>query len=220
MDDGTALVAGAVWLPLVVLAAIIGARSPLVRDWRTGSALLAGPVATVTFLWIGDAYVIPRYLSYLLAPLFILLASGAAATLQGMAERRSVLGPIVCLVLISLLAARFVTLAPDVVGLPREANRDAADVILRGPPEAPVLGYLRNPANVEFYLGRPVEDLEAGDVATRVCGQTRPVFYVEQLYAKEPVAVPCLSRPGVEHERFRQYARGDETNVWLVPPER
>ena len=218
--DGTALVAGAIWLPLVVLAAIIGARSPLVRDWRTGSVLLAGPIATVVVLWIGDAYVIPRYLSYLLAPLFILLASGAATTLQGIANGRRVVGPIVCLVVIGLLAARFVILTPDVVGLPREANRDAAEVILRGPPEAPVLGYLRNPANVEFYLGRPVEDLEAGDVATRVCGQTRPVFYVEQLYAKEPVAVSCLNRTGVEHHRFRQYARGDETNVWLVPPER
>jgi hypothetical protein len=180
-------------------------------------ALIAGPVATVVVLWIANSYVIPRYLSYLLAPLFILLATGAAATLQGLGKRRAVVGPVICLVAIGLLAARFVVLAPDVVGLPREANRDAADVIRRGPPGTPVLGYLRNPGNVVFYLGRPIRDLATDEVVARVCDARRPVFYVEQLFAKEPVSIPCLSRAGVRHDRFRQYARGGETNVWFVP---
>jgi hypothetical protein len=218
--DGTALVAGVIWLPLVVLAAIIGAASPFLREWRTALVLLAGPAATVVVLWIQEAYVIPRYLSYLLAPLFVVLATGAASVLAEARRRRAVVRPAICVTAIGLLAARFVVLAPDVVGLPREANRDAAAVIDRGPPGTPVLGYLRKPENVVFYLGRPVEDLMPGDVAERVCGARRPVFYVEQLYAKEPVSVPCLSRPGVRHNRFRQYARGGETNVWLVPPSR
>ena len=218
--DGTALLAGVVWLPLVALAAFIAARSPFVRDWRMGLVLVAGAVATVVALWIVDSYVIPRYLSYLLAPLFILLATGAAATLQGLGTRRAVVGPVICLVVIGLLAARFVVLAPDVVSLPREANRDAADVIRRGPAGTPVLGYLRNPGNVVFYLGRPIQALAADDVAAKVCGARRPVFYVEQLYAKDPVTIPCLSRTGVQHDRFRQYARGGETNVWLIPPAR
>jgi hypothetical protein len=34
------------------------------------------------------------------------------------------------------------------------------------------------------------------------------------------VEVSCLERAGVEHRRFRQYARGDEMNVWFVPPGR
>jgi hypothetical protein len=216
--DGTALIAGAVWLPLVALAVFVGARSPFVRDWRTASVLFAGPITTVVILWIGQAYVIPRYLSYLLVPLFIVLATGAAATLRRLGTQRAIVGPVVCLVVIGLLAARFVILAPDVVGLPREANRDAADVVANGPPGTPVLGYMRHPQNVVFYLGRPVEDLSAGEVAARVCGEDRPVFYVEQLYALDPVVVPCLDRAGVQHHRFRQYARGGETNVWLVPP--
>jgi hypothetical protein len=216
--DGTALIAGVVWLPLVALTVFVAVRSPLAQDRRTASVLLAGPVATIMVLWIGQAYVIPRYLSYFLAPLFILLATGGAATLRRLGTQRAIVGPVVCLVAIGLLAARFVILAPDVVGLPREANRDAAEVIASGPPGTPVLGYLRHPQNVAFYLGRPVQDLTAGDVAARVCDEKRPVFYVEQLYAEEPVVVPCLNRTGVQHSRFRQYTRGGETNVWFVPP--
>jgi hypothetical protein len=218
--DGTALVAGLIWLPLVAVVAFVAARSPFVREGRTAMVLIAGPAATVIVLWIVNSYVIPRYLSYLLAPLFVLLATGAAATLRGLRTRRATLGPLVCLVVIGLLAARFVVLAPDVVGLPREANRDAADVIKRGPPGTPVVGYLRNPQNVVFYLGRPIQDLAADGVVARVCRAKRPVFYVEQLFAKDPIAVPCLNRAGVQHDRFRQYARGGETNVWLVPPAR
>src|SRR5262245_40259916 len=167
--DGTALVAGAIWLPLVVVAVLVAARSPLVREWRTASVLLAGPVGTVVVLWIGDAYVIPRYLSYLLAPLFILLATGGAASLRQLGPRRAV-GPLVCLVAIGLLTARFVIVAPDVVGLPREANRDAAAVIEQGPPGTPVLAYMRNAAiNLGFYLDRPIVELDEQDVEARVC---------------------------------------------------
>ena len=217
--DGTALVAGAIWLPLIAVAVLVAARSPLIRDWRTASVLLAGPVGTVVALWIGEAYVIPRYLSYLLAPLFIILATGGAASLRELGKRRAVVGPVVCLVAIGLLTARFVMVAPDVVGLPREANRDAAAVIEEGPPGVPVLAYMRNAAmNLGFYLDRPVVELEEQKVEARVCRQRRPVFYVEQLDALEPVEVPCLSRSGARDTVLHQYARGKKISVWLVPP--
>jgi len=216
--DGTALVAGLVWLPLVAVVAIVGYASPFARELRSALVLLAGPVLTVVLLWLDGAYVIPRYLSSLLAPLFILVATGAASILGEAGRKRAWFRPTLCVVAIALLTARFVALAPDVVALPREANRDAAEVIERGPPGTPVLGYLRNPQNIAFYLERPIQNLRASEVATRVCSASRPVFYVEQLFAKEAVAIPCLSRADVQHERFRQYARGGETNVWLVPP--
>jgi hypothetical protein len=220
--DGTALVAGAIWLPLIVLVAIVGARSPFMREWRLGAALLAGPVTTVLALWIVDSYVIPRYLSFLLAPLFIVLATGAATTLRGMARRRAVVGPVICLVALGLLAARFVILAPDVVGLPREALRDAAATIDEGPPATPVLAYMRHAqTKLGFYLSRPIEQLDEENVIARVCGQSRPVYYVEQVEGGlARVALPCLSRPDANVTVLRQYTRGDKISVWLVPPER
>jgi hypothetical protein len=117
-----------------------------------------------------------------------------------------------------VLGFRFAVVAPDVVAYPREANRDAANVTRDSPASTPVLAYMRNPRNLTFYLGRPVEELRPGEVATRVCDQRVPVYYVFQDFALEREAVPCLDRPGVVQHRFRQYARGT-MYVWWVPPQ-
>jgi hypothetical protein len=215
--DGTVVVAGVVWLPLVLLAAIVAAASPLLRDRVSAWTLCAGVLATIVVLWIGQAYVIPRYLSYLLVPLFVLVATGAASILARAARREAILRAVLCVVVLGVLAVRFVVLAPDVVSLPREANREAADVVKARASPTPVLVYARNPQNVGFYLDRPLVDLRGRDVATIVCAQRAPVFYVVQPFTLAAVDVPCLDRPGVRHSHFRQYARGDETDVWLVP---
>ena len=216
--DGTALAAGVIWLPLVALVAIVVAASPLIRDLRVALVLCAGPVTTVTMLWIEHAYVIPRYLSFLLVPSFILVATGAAAVLERLPRRPALARTVICLVVIGILGTRFVVLAPDVVALPREAHRDVARVIDKGPPGTPVLAYVRNPTNLVFYLGRPVVDLDTRTVAARVCGASRPVYYVRQLLGSANVRVPCLSRRGVRHDVFRQYARGGRMDVWYIPP--
>ena len=216
--DGTALVASIVWLPLVLLAVVVIASSPLIRERVPALILCSGPIATVVVLWIAQAYVIPRYLSYLLVPLFVLSATGGASILRGITRRKAVLRTVACLVVVLVLALRFAQIAPDVVALPREANRDAADVIKARQVPTKVLAYMRNPQNLSFYLGRTVEDLKHTDLAAIICNQQGAVFYVTQPFALQDVAVPCLRRPGVEHHRFRQYARGDEMNVWLVPP--
>ena len=148
----------------------------------------------------------------------MLVATGAASILGRAARREAVLRAVVCLVVLGVLGVRFVVLAPDVVGLPREANRDAAEVVKSRETPTRVLVYARNPQNVGFYLDRPLLDLRGRDVAAVVCGQSATVFYVEQPFTLSAVDVPCLGRPGVEHSHFRQYARGDETDVWLVPP--
>ena len=216
--DGTALVAGVIWLPFMMLAALVMGSSQLIRTRTSALILCSGPVATIFALWIVDAYVIPRYLSYLLVPLFVLLATGASSILGRIRTRQTALRTVACLVVLGILAARFVATAPDVVRFPREAHRDAAEVIARtGAPTSLVLAYMRRPANLEFYLGRPVVDLEPDEVAERVCGSDQPVFYVMQPFALDDVTLPCLEREGARHYRFRQYARGGEMNVWFVP---
>ena len=216
--DGTVLVAGFVWVPLVLLALVFIGSSPLLRTRASALIMCSGAVTTTVVLWIGGAYVIPRYVSFLLVPLFMLVATGAAAILQRAARREAAVRTVVCVAVISLLTLRFAALAPDVVALPREANRDAADVIEADPAQLRVLAYVRNPRTLDFYLDRPVRDLRGSDVAAVVCGQDVTVFFVHQPFTLDPVDLPCLERSGVEHHRFAQYARGDETNVWLVPP--
>ena len=217
--DGTALVAGAVWLPAVLASLLVMAYSPLARRHATVLFLCSGPVLTIVVLWLADAYVIPRYLSYLLVPLFVLLATGVTALLER-GTRRSALVPVtMCVVVGAVLAFRFATLAPDVMRLPREANREAADIVLASESSpASVLAYMRNPQNLEHYLGRPVARLDRADVNARVCAREERVVYVTQPFGIPSVELDCLGRPGVERHRFEQYARGDEMNVWLVPP--
>jgi hypothetical protein len=125
------------------------------------------------------------------------------------------------LVVLVLLAARFVMLGPDIVRLPREAWRDAANAVeAHAPKNAVVRAYLHNPADLSFYLRRPVRALSPSEVSPGVCRARVPVAYVTQPFGIPRVTVPCLRRPGVRHYRFRQYTRGDEMNFWIVPPVR
>ncbi len=57
----------------------------------------------------------------------------------------------------------------------------------------------------------PLED--STTVAERVCSNERQVVYVWQPFALDEARVPCLTRPGVQHNRFRQYARGNEMTL-------
>jgi hypothetical protein len=217
--DGTAAVPGWVWLPFVVLTVVVMASSPLAREPRTAAILCSGVVTLIVFLGVTQAYVVPRYVSFLLVPLFALLASGASAIIVQIKTRTSVVRSVLCLVVVGVLAFRFVSVAPDVVGLPREAYRDVAEVIeTRSAPGTLVLTRVRRPRGLVFYLGRPVHPLDESDAAARVCERRGMVAYVMQPFLLDPLSIPCLSRPGVRHYRLAQYARGNEMDVWLVPP--
>jgi hypothetical protein len=71
-------------LGLLVVVAALGlliGSSPLVRSRDSALILGAGVVTTVVTLWITRTQVAPRFFSFLLVPLLVLLASGIAATL-------------------------------------------------------------------------------------------------------------------------------------------
>jgi hypothetical protein len=217
--DGTAAVPGWFWLPFIALAVVVMSASPLARDRQSLLLLAAAPVGTMIFLWVAQAFVVPRYVSFLLVPIFVLLGTGAAAILQRIPTRPPILRSVACLVVIVVLAVRFVSIAPDVVGLPREANRDVAEVIESRGSTTPVFAYMRHPFNLEYYLGRSVVGLkDPSTVAGQVCGADGGAFYVWQPFELKAVRVPCLERAGVERNVFRQYARGNEMEVWYVPP--
>ncbi len=217
--EGTTLAPSIGWLPFVLLAAAVMAASPLLRRWNPALVLLAGPVATVVALWIVGAYVAPRFLSFLLVPLFVLLATGASAVLAAIPRRRALGRAALCLVAIPALVVHFAQIAPDLVRLPREANRDAAELIeTHTPGSTPVLAQVKDPQGLEFYLSRPLRLLRTADVIPRVCGARFPLVYVRQPQAITLVDVPCLRRGGVQHHRFAQYTRGGKIDVWFVPP--
>jgi hypothetical protein len=217
--DGTVVVASIVWLPLVLLAAVMMASSPLLRDRRSAAILCSGVVATLLVLWLAQAYVIPRYLSFLLVPLFLLLASGMSAILRPAGTRPALLRTLACAALVGIVTFTFLSVVLDVVRFPREAYRDAARTVERETVSTtPVLAYLRNPDGLDFYLDRPVRSLDSTDVEERVCESDELVAFVVQPFGIPDVDASCLDRAGTRHFRARQYARGGEMNIWLVPP--
>ena len=217
--DGTVVVAGIVWLPLVLLTAVVMAASPLLRDRRLAAILCSGVVTTLVVLWLAQAYVIPRYLSFLLVPVFMLLASGMSAILRRVGTRPALLRTLACAALVGIVAFTFLSVVLDVVRFPREAYRDAARTVERETDSTtPVLAYVRNWDGLVFYFERPVRTLDSTDVDESVCESEELVAFVMQPFGIPDVEVSCLDRAGTRHFRARQYARGDEMNVWLIPP--
>jgi hypothetical protein len=214
--DGTVAVPGIVWLPLVVATGMIVASSPLVRERQPALILVSGVVATIVVLWIGRAHVLPRYMSFLLVPLFVLLASGGGSVLARVTTRPALVRTLVSVAAVGILAVRFVVIAPDVVRLPREAGRDAARIIEAQTPETtPVFAYMHLRESLSFYLDRPLHAVGAS-TSSRVCDQRPAVYVVEPFNFKLP-RIDCLEGSDVRHYRFRQYARGNEIDVWFLP---
>ena len=217
--DGTVIVASLVWIPLVLLIAVVMASSPLLRDRRSAVIVCSGVVATLVVLWLAEAYVIPRYLSFLLVPLFVLLASGMSAILHRATSRPALVRTLACAAIVGIVGFTFLSVIFDVVRYPREAYRDAARAVERETlPSTPILAYVRNPEGLYFYLDRPIRALDSSDVDTTVCDSQELVAFVTQPFGIPDVEVSCLDRVGARHFRARQYARGGEMNVWLVPP--
>ena len=96
--DGTALRPGLVWLPLVLAAAVVTESSPLMRERRTALVLASGVVATILVLWLARAYIVPRYLSYLLVPFLVVLATGITAIFERFPSRPAIVRTVASIV--------------------------------------------------------------------------------------------------------------------------
>jgi hypothetical protein len=213
--DGVVPADRLVLFPLTLLWLVVMASSPLVGRSRRTAIVLAGPVLTTFALWYLELKIVPRFSSYLLVPLFMLAATGAASILQGRTRWARVKAPlaIAALGLVALMSAYAVY---DVARLPREANENAATWIRENAsPDARVYHAMVEPRSVAFYLGRPLEPAPAQAV---LCSAREPVVLVHQRFMLQPPSVSCLDRPGVRQYRAEQYGRGREIVVWIVPP--
>jgi hypothetical protein len=201
------------------LGLLIGS-SPLLRSRDSRLILCAGVLATVITLWVTRTHVAPRFFSFLLVPLLILLASGIAAILARFANPpRPVIRTLIAVTTLGLVAVISASYMVRVTQLPRESVQDVAQTIRTlAPSSTPVFAHVPYPRDLEFYLGRPVETPRPTDLARRVCDAPREVVVVTQPWILAPVAIPCTQREGARHVRFKQYARGGEMNVWFVPP--
>jgi hypothetical protein len=215
--EGPVLASGATRLVLIAVVAVVLLSSPLLRERGPALVLCSSVAGPLVVVWATRLYLSTRFVSYLLVPLFVLLASGTAHVLSR-PGRRAWARSILALGTLGLVIVAFVSSGRPVLRLPREAHADAVRAIReQGREEDPVLAYTFRPADLEYYLGRPPRVLEPDDVVSSVCAADRDVVYVTQPYGVPGVSVPCLGRAGVEHRRFEQYAAGGAIEVWFVP---
>jgi hypothetical protein len=199
--------------------AVLVASSPLLRQRSTLLILCSGVAATVLAFWITDTRVVPRFLSFLLVPLFMLLATGIAFVLSRLRSRPAPVRTVVALVVLGVLVFVSLPLLADVTRLPRDSPNLAAEAIrLHAPRTTQVYAYMRYPTDLAFYLGRPVHDLSDAAGAGRICDAPATTVLVEQTWLMPGmVTVPCLERAGTRHYRFEQYARGGAIDAWIIP---
>lgn len=209
-------------LVIVVALALLMGSSPLLRSRDPTLVLMTGVLVTVVTLWITRTNVAPRFFSFLLVPLLVLLASGTAVILARAVETRRVgVRSVIAVITLGLIALTSAPYLEKVTRLPRESVEDvAASIKTLAPPSAPVFAYVPYPFDLEFFLGRPVERPRTSAELSRVCEAAREVVFVSQPWVLPTVTVPCTKREGARHLRFAQYARGEEVNVWLIPPSR
>ena len=202
---------------VIAAAAVMLLSSPLLRSRAAIFVLCSGTVATLFFIWAARLYLAQRFLSYLLVPLFILLATGTAHVLRN-SRRRPGLRTLVAMLTLAVAAAAFGGAAPHLLRHPTEAWKDAAVAIEESDWSGrPVLAYTSRPQGLRYYLRAPVIQLQPSQVASSVCRPRHAVVYVDNSFETVPVEVPCLRRDGVRHIRLQQHSYGGETNVWLLP---
>ena len=216
--DGEPPVESLLWLPIVALVLVPISASPLLRTRRTALIIGAGVVTTVVALWATGTYVVPRYLSYLLVPLLMLLASGTASILRRSSIRPPLFRLLVVLTILMVGSVAFVSSAAQVMRLPREAHKDAGAVIRAGAASSvPVFAYMLQPGDLAFYLEKPVKKVRSPAAVSKLCSLPQETVLVVHAWRLPPLDAPCLARPGTRHYRFEQYARGGEMNVWFIP---
>ena len=205
-------------LLLVIGFLVVMASSPLLRNLTAASILGAPVIVTVLVFWATRTNVAPRFFSYLLVPLFMLLATGAASILTGVMHRRSLVRTVVVVCVLGAVVVASAPLVWAIPRLPRQAQREAAEAIRAEVPTAPVYAHVPYPGDLEYHLGRRVVRVYTRESAATMCKSTRRLAYVDQTWLIPPLIPLCLGRRGTQHYRFRQYARGEAIDVWIIPP--
>ena len=205
-------------LVFAVFLGVLIASSPLLRQRWQALVLVTPVVTTVLAFWLMGTSVVPRFFSFLLVPLFMLLATGSAAIVARIRTRPAWFRTVTVVALFGWLAFQFGDLAIDVSRLPRDSTAEAAVTIRQVVPSStPIIAHVPYPLDLTYHVERPVEWAWTDAEARRACDVAREVVYVEQPYLVPTASLPCLGRPGVRHYLFRQYTRGDRIDVWVIP---
>lgn len=217
LDD--AFIEPSIASPAAVIAfAVLIGSSPLLRRWQPALIVSAGVVTTVVAFWITRTYVVPRFFSFLLVPLFVLVATGSASIVARARDGDALIRTALVAVTLATIALLSIPVLRDVPRMPRDSGSDAGLTIRRVVPSStPVFAHMAYPRDLAFHVGRPVRPAWTAAEALRVCAEDRLAVYVDQPYLVPSADIPCTRRRDVRHYHFEQYARGEGIDVWVIP---
>ena len=219
------------WAELVIAALVIAGIARLVlTDRARYAALLLVPVLftylALTFLRF---FVEPRFTSYLLLPMLVLVAAALAAPIETV-TRRLELRALAAIAAAGIAAlgvlgtVRIVADAHESAELPIE-NFEMVGEIIDGAEIGPVITNTIRPEGLRYYLGRDrVAVLSGPYLRQAVCRGTAPFAFVDHPLAigfevPSPAPLRCLERRGGVRVQVRQRPeRGGHIDVWIVPP--
>jgi hypothetical protein len=217
--DETVLHAGPPSVAIGLLFAVVASASPLLRSRVPALVLSAGIVTTVLAFWASDTKVAPRFFSFLLIPMYLGAATGAAAVLERVPVRPWRIRGIAALTFLAVAAAASAPRVSTIPFLPREAIREAAQATRSDAHAgARVTTYVPHGVEYEFYLGDRVDVIWTRRELREVCARRRATVLVVAPWYLGSSDVPCSRRPGARRVHFEQYARGGSTDVWFLPP--
>ena len=198
---------------------ILGVREA--RALIPGLAEVAGAAMVWPFVLLTAVrfFVVPRFFSYLLVPILVLVALGARRILCETSSARWVVARQCLGVVFAFAACVFVGVAWTFVAMPREAVREAAGAIKQADPAGniPVLGDVHYPRTFSYYLP-PTIRLQAVRSYGRICSpHPRGLIFVYQPYRPGKPNTSCLVRQGAVLQHFAQWSHGP-LDVWVLPP--
>ena len=202
--------------------ALLIASSPLLRQRGQALILCSGVVATVIAFWFTGTYVVPRFFSFLLVPLFMLVASGSATVLGRVLDASA--APLRTTAVGLAGRSAYLPLPPPHCCSTCRFSREMPDATLptrsvswsRPRLQCSLTSRIRT--IFEFHLGRAVTASWSPAEARKVCASETLAVYVDQPYLVPPASVSCTKRAGTRHYRFEQYARGRRIDLWVIPP--
>jgi hypothetical protein len=208
---GSRLVLAAVVAPLIIAG---------LREARRHLPLLLAPTLvpvsmtlltlTLSRMWVSD-----RFLSFLLLPIFVTAALGAAALL-----RRPSIGFVYAGVILVLVSVSFLRAAQDTARLPYEDNRGAARAIAAAAAAGvEVIANSHVPDDLRYYLPPSVRlrVIPPRSIEAAICSpHAHGLVFVQEPYLIKTVATDCLRRRGATLRQFLQRGRGGSISVWVA----
>lgn len=184
---------------LLATLVLLGGMQLVHEGRRAQLRLLMCPVVgTYGGLWLLHAQVVPRFTSYLLVPLAVLIGYGVVGALRLVANSRARLVVSGALGIVAVVTvAQFSSLANRETRLPVENYAAMADIVADAP-SLPVFAAINPQSQVglDYYLSRPYTQEFPAALERRFCARERLIF-IDYPFFSLPIDLSCLEREGV-----------------------